>query len=348
MTSDNKTVEGSIVHQPSGSMGDFLAELDSANNVIERVVNAAIRATHSGQWCDMQGKPYLTGPGAEVVALRCNVSWKNVTSRKEWREDEFGKSYIYIYEADFTLGHGLGAHSMEAIPGTCSSRDQFIGTNFKDGKDARPLSEVEEGSIMKAAMTNMIVNGVTRVTGIRNMTWEQLKPLGIEAGGAARVSFAEGGKGGAAGQGQSAAAGVILKFGRCVGKTLADIEDSDLAFYTSAFERDAVSTDPDKQRWKAGAIKNLAAAKEEAARRANVKAAAEKKTETTPPKASLWDRLKQLANALAISEDRLKELTKKTLQKDTVTPGELTDADFTAIGNELEAEKKRTSAPGSF
>lgn len=347
MTSDN-TVEGQIVQQ-QGTGGDYLAELDKMNNVIERVVQAAIKATHSGQWCDMQGKPYLTGAGAEVVALRCGVSWKNVTKKKEWREDEGGKSYLYIYEADFTLGHGPFAHTIEAIPGTCSSRDQFIGTNFNDEEgDKRPLSEVEEGSIMKAAMTNMEVNGVTRITGIRNMTWEQLEPLGITKDGAARVGFGEGTKGGQRGQGQSSAASVVLKFGRSNGKTLADVNDEDLAWYTAAFERDAVTTEPDKQRWKPNAIKNLAAAKEEAARRANLKAAAAKPPDSAPAKVSLWERLKQTANALAISEETLKTLTKKVLKKDQVNPGEITEAEFTAIADELEAEKKRTSAPGSF
>lgn len=344
MTSDN-VVDGQIVQQGN----NYLAELDQMNKVIERVVNAAITATHSAQWCDMQGKPYLMGAGAEVVALRCGVSWKNTVTKKEWREDEGGKYYLYVYEADFTLGHGPFAHTLEKIPGTCSSRDQFIGTNFKDGKDARALSEIEEGSIMKGAMTNMIVNGVTRVTGIRNMTWEQLKALGIEQGGAARITYADGAKGGTAGQGQtSAAAGVVLKFGKCKDKKLSEVDDVDLAWYTQMFEKDAATTDPEKQRYKANAEKQLAAAREERARRDNAKAYEALNKKTEPAKASLWARLQQMANALAISEDTLKTLTKKVLQKDQVNPSELTEANFTAISDELEAEKKRTSAPGSF
>lgn len=342
--SSDKTVEGQIVTTNGG--GDYLAELDRMNNVIERVVNAAIKATHSGQWCDMQGKPYLTGPGAEVVALRCGVSWKNVTSRKEWREDEGGRSYLYIYEADFVLGHGPFAHTLEAIVGTCSSRDQFIGTNFKDGKDQRALSEVEEGSIMKGAMTNMIVNGVTRVTGIRNMTWEQLAPMGITAGGAARVTFAEGSKGGSQNSGASAAESLEIKWGNAKGKKISEIDDKDLAFYMGRWDEEITKADPDKAKFRSTTLKMLAAGKEEQAKRANAKSGVKPKSQ----EATFWERLQLLATQQNIPDPKLKEVTKQVLKKtpeEKVDPSTLTEADFKAIADSLEVVAKDIAAAKS-
>ena len=58
------------------------------------------------------------------------------------------------------------------------------------------MSEVDETNIMKAAYSNCVANGITRLLGIRNLTWEQVKLGGIDPSKAAKVKYASGGAGG--------------------------------------------------------------------------------------------------------------------------------------------------------
>ena len=60
----------------------------------------------------------------------------------------------------------------------------------------KPLSEIDETNIRKAAYSNMVVNGVTRILGIRNLTWEEVKGGGIDPSKASKVSYGKGGNGG--------------------------------------------------------------------------------------------------------------------------------------------------------
>ena len=76
MTSDNSngnTVDGSLVRgNPGALVGreeiDPLVIIDKRNKLMDRILDAALRATHSGQWVNQQGKPFLTSAGAEVMA----------------------------------------------------------------------------------------------------------------------------------------------------------------------------------------------------------------------------------------------------------------------------------------
>jgi hypothetical protein len=58
------------------------------------------------------------------------------------------------------------------------------------------MSEFDETNIKKAAYSNLMVNGITRVLGIRNLTWDDLEPYGIKQGEVARVEYKNGSAGG--------------------------------------------------------------------------------------------------------------------------------------------------------
>jgi len=86
---------------------------------------------------------------------------------------------------------------MEAI-GSCSSRDKFFAyvseIRDRNGNVIReaswkPLSEIDETNVMKAAYTNLLVNGITRLLGIRNLTWDDLKEFGIDKDKVAKVEY---------------------------------------------------------------------------------------------------------------------------------------------------------------
>ncbi|MBN1422415.1 MAG: hypothetical protein JXP34_26805 [Planctomycetes bacterium] len=166
----------------------------------KRVMTIALKATHDWDWVDQGGKPYLCVSGAEKIAPKFGVSITDVIEERFEREDELGKFYFYRYKGNAAAPH-FGR--LEGVIGTCSSRDQFFAyvtvwetdpaTGAKTKKKVlRPLSEIDEGNIMKAAYSNLVVNAVTRVLGIRNLTWEVVQQAGIDVSQVARVDYGKG------------------------------------------------------------------------------------------------------------------------------------------------------------
>lgn len=169
---------------------DIIASAERRLAKVEKIIELSLKRTNQNDWVDQQGKPYLTSSGAEKIARLFGVCWKILKSEKIISEDEKGHFYFYQVTGVFSLGKGVD--SIEAV-GTCSSKDQFFA---KVHGELRPLSEVEETNIMKAAYSNCVVNGITRLLGIRNLTWEQVKAGGIDQSKVAKVDYATGGAGG--------------------------------------------------------------------------------------------------------------------------------------------------------
>lgn len=192
MNGENNGQEMVVVNNQglADTSDDLIASAERRIAQIDKIVTLSIRRTNENDWVDQQGKPYLTGSGAEKIARLFGVSWKILKSEKIMTNDEKGQFYFYQVVGVFTLGGGKD--SVEAV-GTCSSKDQFFA---KAGGVLKPISEVDETNIMKAAYSNCVANGITRLLGIRNLTWEQVKAGGIDPSKAAKVKYANGGAGG--------------------------------------------------------------------------------------------------------------------------------------------------------
>jgi hypothetical protein len=331
-----KVVEGEVVNRGAlmKSQPDELERLERRAALMPRLIELSIRSTHPAQWMNISGKPWPTGAACEVMARTCGVKITNVKLEKQDSLDDKGPFYNYVATGTFSLPTDYD--SVEVV-GTCSSRDQALGTEAGDG---RKLSEIDEGNIMKAAYTNMEVNGVTRLLGVRNFSWERLKEYGIDKDGLASVEFEQGAKGGKA---RSPALEEVVKFGPAIGQSFAAMNDGDLNTYLEIYKKEI--PDPEKAKFKRKNEGRVTAITAELARRANEKAGtAASKTNSQP---SFWERLKQLAGARNVPEDTLKAVTKRVLQTDKVTPSELTEAQFSAIADALakepaEAAKKET------
>lgn len=167
---------------------DILAVANRRIAQLDKIITLSISRTNENDWVDQQGKPYMTCSGAEKIARLFGVCWKNVVTEKIFSSDETGQFYFYECKGVFTFGQD----NITAV-GTCSQKDQFFA---KSGGTAKPLSEIDETNIRKAAYSNMIVNGVTRILGIRNLTWEQVRAGGVDQNKAAKVTYAKGGNGG--------------------------------------------------------------------------------------------------------------------------------------------------------
>ncbi len=151
--------------------------------ILKKVLGIALKRLSPLDWVDQQGKPYLAASGAEKLMPLFGISVYNTSYEKKFSEDDNGQSYVYSYKGTFAWGGG----SIEAL-GACSSRDKFFAWDSKE-QTYKPLSQVDETNIMKSAYTNMIANGITRLLGIRNLTWEQLKEFGVDQEKAAKVQY---------------------------------------------------------------------------------------------------------------------------------------------------------------
>jgi hypothetical protein len=309
--------------QALGTEIDPLAIIERRNQMLERLLDYAIKATHAGQWTDQQGKPFPTAAAAEVMARRCAVRISNVRKQKMESQDDLGPFYMYLVEATASLPGEWD--SLEAM-GTCSSRDQFIGTNGTKHQ----LSDIDEGNILKAAYSNLIVNAVTRLLGVRNLTWEALGKLGISQDGAAKVEYQHGSQGG--GQSRSSS-DVDLKFGKCKGQKLSEVSDSDVRFYVGVWEKDLA--DPEKSKFHGSCKRNLEIAQALFAARANA-ASGTTAAPAAAGGAALWQRIRALDKE--IPDGELRELVKTTTKK--ANAKDLVEADVALMA---EALKKRAA-----
>jgi len=147
-------------------------------DAVNRIKRAALRVTNTRDWTNQNGNPYLQVSGAEKVARLFGISWRiDEPKLAEYDDGHFG----FSYKGYFTLG----VATIE-FEGSRGSRDPFFS---KAHDKAIPPSEIDRNDVKKAALTNTIGNGVTRILGIRNLGWEDLKDAGINISNMAKVDY---------------------------------------------------------------------------------------------------------------------------------------------------------------
>jgi len=153
---------------------------------IKKIKSIVLKVTNPTDWIDQNGKPYLQASGGEKVARIFGISWRMDEPTIECEPDGH---FAYTYKGYFTLG-GV---TIEAI-GTRSSKDGFFkkyGSDTNGEKITLPPSEIDKGDVKKSAFTNLIGNGITRLLGIRNLTWDEVTAGGIDKAKTAKVSYRE-------------------------------------------------------------------------------------------------------------------------------------------------------------
>jgi hypothetical protein len=152
--------------------GDVLVSIaENAERRIDamaKIKALALKMTNVHDWTDQGGKPYLQVSGSEKVARLFGISWR--VSEPVYQQEENGH-FTYTYKGEFSLG---GA-TIEAI-GVRSSKDGFFKKYTYNGNERveLPTSEIDKGDVKKAAYTNCLGNGITRILGLRNLTWDDL------------------------------------------------------------------------------------------------------------------------------------------------------------------------------
>jgi len=143
-------------------------------DAVIKIKQMALRVTNTSDWTDQNGKPYLQVSGSEKVANLYSVSWKIDEPVCEYEESGH---FTYTYHGVFSM---MG-RSIE-VEGSRSSKDPFFKKydyikvpGQSDKKTERPLADLDKRDIKMAAMTNLLGNGITRILGIRNLTWDDLE-----------------------------------------------------------------------------------------------------------------------------------------------------------------------------
>jgi len=155
---------------------------------VKKIKQQALRLTNEGDWVDQGGRPYLQSSGAEKIARLFGISWRFIGEPQKFVEED--GHFRYEVSMEFILGD-----SAIEVRGSRSSKDPFFTTRYKtlpDGKKEKieiPPSEIDAGDVLKSAITNSIANGITRILGIRNLTWEDLKEGGIDISKITKVEY---------------------------------------------------------------------------------------------------------------------------------------------------------------
>ncbi len=195
MNEELSTTRDDLAILPTKSIIEVAQEAERRIDAIIKIKQIALKVTNSGDWTDQQGKPYLQGSGAEKVANLFNISWRIDEPRIEFEDDGH---FTYTYKGDFSLA----GRSIQ-VDGSRSSKDPFFKKYDyeKDdkgkiiSKKEKPISAIDKRDVKMAAMTNLLGNGVTRILGIRNLTWDDLlKYAGIKQEEVAGVHYAKEGE----------------------------------------------------------------------------------------------------------------------------------------------------------
>ncbi len=199
---------------------------------ISKIKKMALRVTGYYDWTDQGGRPYMQVSGAEKVARLFGVSWRIDEPVLQWEEDGH---FSYTYKGYFSMG----TTEIEAI-GTRASRDPFFSVKKET---AIPPSEIDKGDVKKAAYTNCIGNGVSRILGIRNLTWEDLEGAGIDRTKISRIGYKQG-------SADPNAPATLPNYGDHAGKPVNDpsVPIGSLRYYLSGLEKSIA--DPTKEKYK--------------------------------------------------------------------------------------------------
>ncbi|MFA5323952.1 MAG: hypothetical protein WC373_14870 [Smithella sp.] len=137
-------------------------------DAVIKIKKMALKVTNPRDWTDQGGNPYLQVSGAEKIANLFNISWRIDEPICETEDDGH---FTFTYVGTFTIpGRSI------QVTGSRSSKDPFFKKyEWNNGvKTEKPISAIDRRDVKMAAMTNLLGNGITRLLGIRNLTYNDL------------------------------------------------------------------------------------------------------------------------------------------------------------------------------
>lgn len=175
--------EKALISQEGELPAEVLPKFEQHSMVAQRVMEIALANTYPSDWVSFGGKAWLTASGAERVGRALGLSVKDWKWEKVDLKDDEGPHYYIICTGK--VGHEPTGLWVDAI-GIAWSRKPFW---YMDKGRKRHIGEINLGNIIKDAYSDMERNGITRLLGLRGLSWETLKKYGITETKAQKVEF---------------------------------------------------------------------------------------------------------------------------------------------------------------
>ncbi len=195
---ENEIIEATSTELPAIADDTLIYIARAAEARIDAVIKIkqlALKVTNAYDWTDQGGKPYLQASGSEKIANLFGISWR---INEPSFEEEADGHYTYYYRGQFSMS----GRSIE-VDGSRGTKDPFFkkydwidqGPGKDKKKTERPITSIDRGDVRKAAMTNLLGNGITRLLGIRNLTWDDLEKFaGIRQDQVGKIDYESKGK----------------------------------------------------------------------------------------------------------------------------------------------------------
>jgi hypothetical protein len=138
-----------------------------------------VALTYAQDWVDFEGKPYLQASGAERLTPLWGIYIQNIRMEpnlEETRRRLRAGEHVSV-EVTAVAGSRVTGERSEFVGGR-SSDDGW----FADRRGG--IQTLDPEDLRKAAYSNLEVNVVMRLLGLRGLTWTDLAQYGITKGGA--------------------------------------------------------------------------------------------------------------------------------------------------------------------
>lgn len=163
-------------------------------DAVIKIKQMALKVTNANDWNDQGGKPYLQVSGSEKVANLFNISWR---LDEPTIDTEGDGHFTYTMRGIFSIpGRSISAEGSRSSKDPFFKKYDWVKVEGKpDKKVERPISAIDRRDVRMAALTNLLGNGITRLLGIRNLSYDDLEKFaGITKAMIATVDYKGKGK----------------------------------------------------------------------------------------------------------------------------------------------------------
>jgi hypothetical protein len=143
-------------------------------DAVVKIKQMALKVTNARDWTDQGGNPYLQVSGSEKVANLFNISWRLDEPSVETEPDGH---FTYTMRGIFSIpGRSISAEGSRSSKDPFFKKYDWIKEQGKpDKKMEKPISAIDRRDVRMAALTNLLGNGITRLLGIRNLSYSDLE-----------------------------------------------------------------------------------------------------------------------------------------------------------------------------
>lgn len=184
----------------------IVAHARKVSEVIDKLAAYALSLTEPRHWVaykekDGKSSPWLTAPGAEMMIAKLSLQveydgagFDVVAYEDEIRTDGGAVQHVRQYMMTCKLRVSIGNWASIVCEGHTTTKDPF----FSRGGRLKG-AQVDLGNVRQAAYSNALCNGVSRLLGLRRLTWDDVRRITNNKVGPDNVdsaTFDRGGKGG--------------------------------------------------------------------------------------------------------------------------------------------------------